>query len=142
MNVHRFRTVALLLLFVTAPLLLLAQSTTTPPPPAPGQRMYNPGTETTLKGTVEEVLTQAGKRGRSGIHLNLKVDQQIYNVHVGPSFYISAQQFSFAKGDTLEVTGSKIGADTLIAREIVKDGKTLTLRDSQGLPKWRRGATP
>jgi hypothetical protein len=108
-----------------------------------GARNYNPATEVTVKGTVEEVTQTTGQRGWAGIHLTLKTDQGAYEVHVGPASYISAQQFAFAKGESVEVVGSKTnvgGQGVLIARQITKDGKTLTLRDEQGFPKWSRRA--
>jgi hypothetical protein len=108
-----------------------------------GTRLYDPSTETTVKGTVEKVVQQTGNRGSSGTHVVLKTDSGDLTVHVGPSSYISAQGFSFAKGDALEVTGSKVKMgeqDVLLAREIKKDGKVLTLRDAQGFPKWSRGS--
>jgi hypothetical protein len=108
----------------------------------PARRLYDPSTEATVKGTVDNVVQQTGRRAFSGTHLVLKTDAGDLTVHVGPSGYISAQGFSFAKGDALEVTGSKVkmgGQDVLLAREIKKDGKVLTLRDAQGIPKWSRG---
>ena len=107
--------------------------------PSVGGRHYNPATETTLTGTVENVLQTAGSRGWNGTHLSFKTDQGVYDVHVGPSSFLSAQQFPIAKGEKLEITGSKVqmnGKDVLIARTITKDGKTLELRDAQGIPKW------
>ncbi len=74
----------------------------------PGARLYDPSTETTVKGTVDEVLQQTGRRGFGGTHLVLKTDTGNVTVHVGPSSYISAQGFSFAKGDAVTVTGSKV----------------------------------
>jgi hypothetical protein len=106
-----------------------------------GARNYNPATEVTVKGAVEEVTQTTGRRGWAGIHLTLKADEGAYDVHVGPASYISAQQFAFAKGDSVEVIGSKTnvgGTEVLIARQITKDGKTLTLRDERGFPKWSR----
>ncbi len=53
--------------------------------------------------------------------------------------FVSDKGFSFAKGDAVEVTGSKVtltGKEYVIAREVVKDGKTLTLRDKNGIPEW------
>jgi hypothetical protein len=108
----------------------------------PGRRLYDPSTEATVKGTVDEVVQQTGRRGFSGTHLVLKTEAGDLTVHVGPSSYISAQGFSFTKGDALEVTGSKVqmgGREVMLAREIKKDGKVLTLRDAQGVPKWSRG---
>jgi hypothetical protein len=106
-----------------------------------GARNYNPATEVTVKGAVEEVTQTTGRRGWAGIHLTLKTDEGAYDVHVGPASYISAQQFAFAKGESVEVIGSKTavgGKEVLIARQITRDGKTLTLRDEQGFPKWSR----
>ena len=71
-----------------------------------GGRNYNPATEITAKGTVEEVTRTAGRRGWAGTHRTLKTDQGVYDVHVGPASYIFAQGFAFAKGETAEVTGS------------------------------------
>lgn len=105
-------------------------------------RIYNPSTETTVKGTVEKVTEIAGRGNWNGIHLNLKVDGQTYDVHVGPTNFLSTSGFTFSAGDQIEVTGSKItfnGADAIVAREIKKDDKVLTLRDRQGIPSWSRG---
>lgn len=104
------------------------------------QRIYDPGTETTVKGTVEKITEVTGRWSRT--HLTLRTDGQSYDVHVGPSDYVSKSGLTFAEGDQVEVTGSHIKSgdtDMIIAREIKKDGKTLTLRDSQGIPKWSRG---
>ncbi len=103
------------------------------------RRLYDPSTEATVKGTVEKVMEVTGKRGWNGIHLTLRADDQSYDVHVGPSDYVSTNGFAFTAGDPIEVTGSKIktgGADSIIAREIKKNGKVLTLRNSQGIPMW------
>ena len=105
-------------------------------------RLYNPSTETTLQGTVSAVTNPTGRRGWSGIHLSVQSGGQTYDVHVGPSAYVTSSGFAFATGDKIQVTGSKVqlnGADALIAREITKDGKTLSLRDKQGFPKWSGG---
>lgn len=107
-----------------------------------GMRNYDPKTEVTVKGTIEEVQEFNGRNGRSGTHLMLKTDSGTLPVHVGPSAYITKQQFSFAKGDEVSVLGSKVqiaGKETLLAREITKEGKTLVLRNSQGIPEWAGG---
>jgi hypothetical protein len=105
-------------------------------------RLYNPNTETTVKGTVDKVTEITGRQNWNGVHLGLRADDQIYDVHVGPSNYLSTSGFTFAVGDQIEVTGSKItliGAEAIVAREIKKDDKVLTLRDRQGIPSWSRG---
>jgi hypothetical protein len=103
------------------------------------RRNYDPSTETTVKGMVEKVLEVPGRQGWNGIHLTLRVDNQTYDVHVGPSDYVSKNGFTFSDKDQIEVTGSKIkvgGTDTIIAREIKRGDKVLTLRNSQGIPMW------
>jgi len=109
-----------------------------------GMRNYDPKTEITVKGTIEDVQEQTSKNGNMGTHLMLKTDSGTLPVHVGPSAYIAKKQFSFAKGDVVEILGSKVsmaGEETLLAREITKAGKTLVLRNAQGIPEWA-GAGP
>lgn len=104
-----------------------------------GVRNYNPATELTVKGTIEEVRKAEGKRGWAGTHLVLKADQGTFDVHLGPTSYIDSQEFSFGKGDAIEVIGSKAnigGKDVLIARQVTKDGRVLTLRNERGRPLW------
>jgi len=108
-------------------------------------RMYDPKSELTVKGDVQDVQQQAGKRSWSGTHLILNTETGTLDVHVGPSSYIAQKQFSFAKGDKIEVVGSKVtvsGKEVLLAREITKDGKTLVLRNAQGVPEWSGGGRP
>ena len=74
-----------------------------------------------------------------GTHLTLKTADSTIEVVLGPSSFISGRGFSFTKGDEVEVTGSRVtmaGTESLIAREVVKGGKTLTLRDKTGKPEW------
>lgn|SRR5664280_1947820 len=107
-----------------------------------GMPNYNPQTEVTVKGTVEDVQQQQGMHGWMGTHLLLKTDSGIMDVHVGPSDFITQNHFSFANGDAIEVVGSKVTIQdkvALLAREIIKDGKTLVLRNAQGTPEWSGG---
>ncbi len=107
-----------------------------------GPRHYDPSTETTVQGSVTAVNTVTGMRRWTGLHLTVQSADQKYDVHVGPSTYVDSSGFKFAEGDQVEVVGSKVdvnGAPALIAREIRKDGKVLSLRDKQGFPLWSGG---
>jgi hypothetical protein len=107
-----------------------------------GAPRYNPATEITVAGTVEEVQHRTKGGGWGGTHLTLKTENGMLDVHLGPSRFLAEKQFTFAKGDHLEVTGSKIpyaGGDALVARVVKKGDKTLTLRDSSGGPLWSCG---
>jgi hypothetical protein len=112
-----------------------------------GMMMYNTGAETTIKGTVESL--DQGTQGMMmkmgmgmGTHLTVKTAEGDMQVMLGPTRFVTDKGFSFAKGDQIEVTGSKVamgGSNYLMAREVVKDGKTLTLRDKGGRPEWSGG---
>ena len=118
---------------------------------------YDPSTEVTVNGTVEEVqeasnhMRQGGMMGqggmmdskkgmgRMGTHLLLKTQDETLTVIVGPSRFIADKGFSFARGDQIEVIGAKLkyqGKDEMLAREIKKGDKLLTLRNAQGVPEW------
>ncbi len=105
-------------------------------------RGYDPATEVTVTGKVEEVQQISRNGGWGGTHLTLKTKDETLDVHLGPSAFVADQGFTFAKGDQLEVTGSKTayaGKGALVARTVKKGDKTLTLRDSSGIPLWSRG---
>ncbi len=104
--------------------------------------MYDPATEVTMKGSIEAVQQLTGPRGWAGSHVSLKTDTETIDVHVGPSWFLTQNKIALAKGDQIEVTGSKVkygASDALIARELKKDGQSLTLRNAQGIPAWSRG---
>ncbi len=110
--------------------------------PRRGAPSYDPKTVISVSGTVAKVTQQTGPRGWNGTHLSLKTQDGVVDVHLGPASFISQQGFQFTEGDQIEVTGSKItyqNATAIIAREVKKGGKVLTLRDEQGYPKWSRG---
>ena len=108
--------------------------------PKAGMQMprYNVAGETTITGTVQDVMQP--QRGRmAGTHLIVKTDKETIEVHLGPSNFINREGFNFAKGDAVEILGAMVAMgsnDVLIAREVTKDGKKLTLRDGSGRPVW------
>lgn len=103
-----------------------------------GMPRYNTATEAKLQGAVEKVLQEPHHR-MTGLHLTVRTSQGVKEVWLGPSQFVSGKGFSFAPGDQIEITGSPLavdGTEVIIAREIIKGGKTLTLRDAQGRPVW------
>lgn len=104
--------------------------------------IYNTATEVTLKGSVEAVDQVKGPQSWDSTHLSLKTDKETIDVHVGPSWFLTQNKTSFAKGDQIEVIGCRVKfgeTDALIAREIKKGGETLTFRNAQGFPVWSGG---
>jgi hypothetical protein len=103
---------------------------------------YDKTTETTVTGTVDEVQSHQGRGGGTGLHLALKTEAGVLNVHVGPTTWLTEHNYAFSKGDVLQVTGSKVqmnGGDAFIAREIRKGDAIMTLRTADGVPLWSGG---
>ena len=109
-----------------------------------GMPNYDPKSETTVNGAVQQVQ-QHQMMGHQGTHLIVKTESGELEVHLGPASYLAQRQFSFTKGDQVEVTGSMVkmgGKDALLGRQVTKNGKTLVLRNAQGIPAWSGGPRP
>ncbi|HEX6894811.1 MAG TPA: hypothetical protein VF146_06040 [Bryobacteraceae bacterium] len=106
--------------------------------PRRGPMHYDPAQEITLSGTIEDVQ-QVQHNRMTGLHILVKTEKETVDVHLGPAFFIKDQGFTFAKGDPVEIVGAKAkfgDTDIVIAKEVTKEGKKLTLRDASGRPKW------
>lgn len=107
--------------------------------PGAAQPKYDPATEIQFTATVEKVQEGACGSGRHGVHLFVKSEEKDRAVHVGPAWFLEEKEFPVAVGDTLTITGSQVscqGVQVIQPREMVKDGKTIVLRDEKGLPLW------
>jgi len=103
---------------------------------------YDPKTEITLEGTVDDVMTMPGTQPLSGVHLALETKDGIVHVHVGTPEYLAKQDVSFGEGDRVTVTGSRIkgeGFEAILARTVTKGQVAVTLRDEDGTPRWTMG---
>jgi hypothetical protein len=101
---------------------------------------YDPSAEVTYAGVVTAVLPGVGADGTVGVHLDLAVARGVsLIVHLGPAMFIGMNDASFFADDQVLVTGALVahdGAVALWAREITKNGKTITLRRADGTPRW------
>lgn len=106
--------------------------------PAPKTPKYNKATETKLNGTVDELRQVPG--ADEGVHFILRDGEKTILIHVGPDKFLKDIEVEFAKGEKVQVVGSKVksaeGEDEILAREITKDNNTITLRDKNGEPAW------
>jgi hypothetical protein len=78
----------------------------------------------------------------AGIHLTLETASESLEVHLGPAGFLTEKKLSVAKGDALEIVGSRLTIDdkaVLVARQIKKGDQTVTLRDESGRPLWSGG---
>jgi hypothetical protein len=72
----------------------------------------------------------------------LKTEKEALEVHLGPAAYLAERAIVIAKGDALEVLGSRVSIGqepVLLARQIKKGEATWRLRDTSGRPLWSRG---
>lgn len=109
-------------------------------PGTPYNRMYDPAKVETISGTVESVGTAVPMKGMyAAAALTVKTDKETIAVHLGPEWYIGRLDTKIAKGDAIEVKGSRVTfADkpAIIAAEVKKGDNILVLRDSAGIPVW------
>ncbi len=104
------------------------------------QRMYNPATVETISGEITAIDKVTPMKGMSyGIHLTVKTDKETVSVMLGPGWYIERLDTKLAKGDKIELKGSRItyeGKPAIIAAEVKKGDAVLKLRDDNGVPVW------
>ncbi len=112
----------------------LAQKNQEPSPPK-----YDIHTETKMKVTVEEVKLPPKGSEKDIAHLLVKNATETVDVYLCPKSFLDDMGVSFAKGDDIALTGSRVKqgeADLILAREVVKGTDTLVLRDEKGNPVW------
>ncbi len=98
---------------------------------------YNAATETKIAGVVQDVQDFACpvSDGEIGGHIRVVTQTGIVRVHLAPARILRANQIRFAKGDQVEVIGSKVryqGEEDIIAREITRGADLYVLRDASG----------
>jgi len=107
--------------------------------PGKGRPIYDPKTEVTVTGVIQEVKLVAGPGRSTGTRLILKTETGLGDIHSRPTWYLTQQKYVPAKGDQIEIAGSKVnfrGAEVLIARQIKKGENPGALRDERGMPLW------
>jgi hypothetical protein len=100
---------------------------------------YDKATETTITGTIDNVVEVPGQQPMSGVHLVLSTAEGTVHVHAGPATYLAAKKVSFQKGDKVQVIGSRIkgeGFEAILARQVKRGSQTVVLRDATGKPLW------
>lgn len=102
---------------------------------------YDLATETKMKGTIQE-LKLPEKGAKEAARLTLKSGDATFDVYLCPKSFLDDMGSNLAKGDEVNLTGSKVkqdGADLILAREVSKGSDTLVLRDDKGKPVWDWG---
>lgn len=100
---------------------------------------YDLQTENKAKGVVDEVNVLDFGTRKDFIQLILKDESETVVVYVCPKPFEEEMGITFAKGEQISFTGSKVkgeASEVILAREIVKGTDTWTFRDAKGSPVW------
>jgi len=102
---------------------------------------YDAKTEVHIaKAAVQDVKEVTLASGQLRVVLNVKAGDETLDVFLAPKAYLDSMDSAFAKGDEVEITGSKLkdsdDKPIILAREVVKGQNTVVLRDKNGEPVW------
>jgi len=102
---------------------------------------YDLANEIKVRGMIEDIKEfQCPVSGTVGYHIVLRSGEQPHMVHVAASRFMKEYEISFAKGDEIQVLGSKVKLEgheeAILAREITRGQNTYAFRDKQGRPLW------
>ena len=92
-----------------------------------------------VDATVIDIREVPRNNPLTGLHLAVKIESDTIDVFLGPVDFLKDFEITFAKGDKLEIIGSKVkfgGAHIVLARQVRRDETTLYLRDAKGRPHW------
>jgi hypothetical protein len=104
-----------------------------------GPPKYDVAAEAKFKVTVQDLKLPAKGKEKDAAHLLVTSGADTIDIYLCPKSFLDDMGATFAKGDEVTVTGSKItqdGAALILAREVVKGTDTLMLRDDKGKPVW------
>ena len=100
---------------------------------------YDPRTEVTINGRASKVLRVQYPDDDCYLVAIVKSDQGDFLVNLGPVWYADENNLIVVEGDNISIKGSKIktnGRYIIIASELKKDDKSLTLRNQNGTAQW------
>lgn len=106
-----------------------------------GQPMMEGSNPVSLTGTIVDTSHYAagvgpGRQEASSYLLFRTTDGKEIRLVVGPSWYLDSTGLTFAAGDAVTVTGWYETDGDLAVASVATDGKTITLRDTDGRPLW------
>lgn len=138
----RILTLLTATLFIALPTPSQQQATPSEPEPR-----YDAGTTVNTMVVITELREVPRGSPLGGAHLIVKPeaaksDSETIDVYLAPTDFLKDFECHFAKGDRIEIKGSKVrfsGNAVVLAREVRRDSSTLYLRDSRGVPYWKTG---
>jgi len=105
------------------------------------QPRYDPATVIDVMAKVTDTRETPRGSPLSGVHLTVKAESETMDVYLGPTDFLKQFEIRFAKGDEIQVIGSKVkltsGASVVLTREVRRDTTTLYCRRKGGEPNWQ-----
>lgn len=98
---------------------------------------YDTASEVTVRGEVIEIHESKVAADHPGLHLILRGETEVVEVHACPVRFLRELEFPIEKGDALAVLGSRAKkGNVVVAREITRGQLSVILRDKKGIPNW------
>lgn len=100
---------------------------------------YDASTEAKFKGTVSDLKIPEKGAEKQIAHLTVTNGSDSWDLYLCPKYFMDDMGVSFAKGDEVSFTGSKVKqgeANMILTRELIKGTDTLVFRDDKGNPVW------
>ena len=101
---------------------------------------YDVSKETRFKGVIDEVRDRICPISHGmGLHLMIKIDEKVYEVHVAPVKFVKMYGAAFQRAEAIEMVGVITrfqGVDVILPREIRRGNHGLLFRDEKGKPIW------
>ncbi len=133
------RILAGLLTGLLLAILAIPLGAATAPKSHPGQGFgpaYDAAHETTLNGTIQEVVTKHTVGSPAGMHMLVTGPQGIVDAHLGP-FLSKQTREALQAGMPVQIVGASVslhGKEYFLARQMIFGGRTVTIRNAKGLP--------
>ena len=136
---------SIVVFFLVAPVLLGLTASSGQTAQAEPEPRYDSATTVDMMTVVADVREVPRGNPLSGSHLMVRLDSaketsETIDVYLGPANYLKDFEVTFAKGNRVQVIGSKVkygGAPVVLARQVRRESTTLYLRDENGTPYWR-----
>lgn len=131
--------ITVVVLFSTTSLFSQKAQPTSASSPGSVAPKYDSQSEIKTKGTIEEIKTFSLGSRKDYTELIIKNGADTLQIYLSPKPFEDEMGISFAKGDDVAITGSKIkqeDAEVILAREIIKGTDTFMFRDDKGKPVW------
>ena len=97
--------------------------------------VYDAAKEVKIQGTIQQIQTV--KTGVAGTHIIVETQNGAVDAHLGASPAVDAKRLGLSVGQSVEITGMMAmmgGSNVFLARTLVVDSRTITLRSEHGIP--------